>query len=154
MVPCIHTYIHIYIILYTYTVSATAILFLPLIQSCLHLPLPHLGPFQVPRQLLAHHKQKYNLQVGVGQCKLYVCNAFNFDAACVVQLVCIGIVGNDGGLFVHHHSQCDVLWSCVLFLSVILLIPMHMHMYTVMLGSIVYCTSSAVLNIIPKISVF
>ena len=38
------------------------------------------------------------------QCKLYVCNTF-YDAAYVLPLVCVGMVGNDGGLFTHHHSQ-------------------------------------------------
>ena len=71
-----------------------------------------------------------------------------------LPLVCVGIVGNDGGLFTHQHSQCDVLWSCFLFLSVILLIPMYMYMYTAMLRSIVYYASSALLNIISKIPDF
>ena len=102
-----HVYINtfVYIILYVYTVSATAILCL----SCVHrvvctYPCLTLGPFQMSRQLLAHHKQKYNLQVGIVQCKLYVCNTF-YDAAYVLPLVCVGMVGNDGGLFTHHHSQ-------------------------------------------------
>ena len=65
--------------------------------------------------------------------------------SCVLPLVCVGIVGNDGGLFTHQLSQCDVLWSCVLFLSVMLLIPMHMHMYTVMMRSIVYYALNALI---------
>ena len=83
-------------------------------QSCLYLLQPHTGPVRVLLHLLAHHKQKYNLQVGIVQCKSYVCNTFH-DAACVLPLVCVGIVGNDGELFTHQHSQCDILWSCVLF---------------------------------------
>ena len=70
----------------------------------------------------------------------------------MLPLVCVGIVGNDGGLFTHQHSQ--VFYGLAFFLSVILLIPMYMHMYTVMLRSIVYYASSALLNIISEFPVF
>ena len=77
-----HVYIHMYIY-YTiclYCISNCNFVFASCLcsRSRLHLPLPHLGPFQVPRHLLAHQKQKYNLQVGIVQCKSYVCNTFNF----------------------------------------------------------------------------
>ena len=31
-----------------------------------------------------------------------------------LALVCVGIVGNDGGLLTHQHSQCDVLYMVLL----------------------------------------
>ena len=46
-------------------------------QSGLYLLQPHTGPVRVLLPLLAHHKQEYNLQVGIVQCILYVCNTFS-----------------------------------------------------------------------------
>ena len=68
-----HVYINtfVYIILYVYTVSATAILCLSRVHSVVcTFPCLTLGPFQMSRQLLAHQKQKYNLQVGI--CLQYI----------------------------------------------------------------------------------
>ena len=60
LVSCIHTYIHIYYAICLYCISNCNFVFAPWLCSWsrLHPPLPHLCPFQMPKHLLAHHKQK------------------------------------------------------------------------------------------------
>ena len=58
LVGVMYTYIRMYIYytIHLYCISNCNFVFASCSQSCLHLPLPHLDLFQVPKHLLTHYK--------------------------------------------------------------------------------------------------
>ena len=127
LVSCTHKYVRIYYTICLYCISNCNFVFVSCSQSCLHLPLPHPGPIpdvettpSSPQAKIQPAGRNRAMQIVCLQYILWccICAAISMCWHCWEwrRIVCT--------------SSFIVLWSCVLFLSVILLIPMHMHMYT------------------------